>query len=116
VRVWGFSGDVTLNQERLPSFTATKGDSWADPILALRYRHALGDGFSATFYGDVGGFGAGASIDWQAIATVDYAPTPSTDIHLGFRALNFDYSAEKAKFNVHLYGPILAATFHLGPY
>ncbi|HVM79638.1 MAG TPA: hypothetical protein VMU06_11495 [Stellaceae bacterium] len=115
-RAWGFNGDVVLNQERLPSFTATKGDSWVDPILALRYRHALGDGFSATFYGDVGGFGAGAKIDWQAVATLDYASTPKTDIHLGFRALNFDYSAEKAKFNVHMYGPLLAATFHLGPY
>jgi hypothetical protein len=75
----------------------------------------VGDGFSATLYGDVGGFGTGANIDWQGVATVAFAVNPGTDVHLGFRSLNFDYTRPKAGFNVHMYGPVLAATFHFWP-
>jgi len=68
----------------------------------IRSSHsAIATRISAALCGDVGGFGAGASIDWQALATVDYAPTPGTDVHLGFRALKFEYSAEKEHFNTH---------------
>ena len=52
--------------------------------------------------------------DWQLIGTVDYTPTPWIDLHLGYRSLNFDYTASGGLtlgFDVHMKGPILAATF-----
>jgi len=59
----------------------------------------------------VGGFGIGAHIDWQILATIDCALQPSTDLHAGFRSLNFNYAGARAGFDVHLYGPIVSATF-----
>ncbi len=95
----------------LPAVNISHGGAWADPLLAVRYHRELGNGFSATGYADVGGFGAGANVDWQLVATIDYAWKPGLDLHGGFRSLNFDYGAPRADFNVHMYGPILAATF-----
>jgi len=85
-------------------------------LAAARYHRELGNGFGATIYGDIGA--GGAAIDWQVLATLDYAFRSSIfrsaiDLHAGIRSLNFDYTAERARFNVHMYGPIFSATLHL---
>lgn len=112
-RAWGFDGDITLSPrfQRLRAVTVSHGGAWADPMIAVRYHRELGNGFAATGYADVGGFGAGADVDWQLMATLDYAWKPGLDLHAGFRTLNFNYSAPRAAFDVHMYGPIIAATF-----
>jgi hypothetical protein len=82
-------------------------------LVGGRYHRELGNGFGLTAYGDLGGFGVGAHVDWQVIGTVDYAPSSSLSLHLGYRSLNFNYqgSASNLGFNVHMPGPILAGTF-----
>jgi hypothetical protein len=111
VRAWGLSGTISLNEGLAPAAVVSNGLSWADPLVGARYHRELGNGFSATAYGDVGGFGAGAHIDWQLIGTIDYAVNSWIDVHGGFRTLNYSYSAPAANFNVNMYGPILSATF-----
>ena len=111
VRAWGFTGDITLNEGLLPAFNASNGISWADALIGVRYRRDLGNGFGATAYGDIGGFGAGAHIDWQLVGTIDYAVNSWIELHGGFRSLNFNYGAARADFSANLYGPILSATF-----
>lgn len=111
VRLWGFNGDISLNQGLLPAVSITSGAVWADPLLAVRYHREFGNGFGATAYGDVGGFGVGAHIDWQVVATVDYAVKPGIDMHAGFRSLNFNYGLPNAGLTMNMYGPILSATF-----
>jgi hypothetical protein len=111
-RAWGFDGDISLNPRRqlLQPVSISHGGSWADPLIAIRYHRELGNGFSATAYGDVGGFGIGAHIDWQLVGTIDYALQPGVDLHAGFRSLNFNVGAPRADFNVNMYGPIISAT------
>jgi hypothetical protein len=111
VRVWGFNTDLRLNQGLLPAVSITDGGAWADPLLAVRYHRELGNGFGATAYGDVGGFGLAAQVDWEVIGTVDYALKPGIDLHAGFRSLNFNQSVPAAGINVHMYGPIISANF-----
>jgi hypothetical protein len=82
-------------------------------MLALRYRYDFGSGFSATAYGDVGGFGLGAQVDWQLIGTMDYAFNSWLDLHVGFRSMNFSYRDKRATLDMNMNGPILSATFHL---
>jgi hypothetical protein len=110
VRAWGLGGNISLNQGLLPAANVSNGLSWADPLIAVRYHRELGNGFSATAYGDVGGVGLGAHIDWQLIGTIDYAVNSSIDAHVGFRSLNFNYGAPRADFNLNMYGPIISAT------
>jgi hypothetical protein len=110
-RVWGFNTTLSLNQGLLRPVSITGGGAWADPMLSVRYHRDLGNGFGATVYGDVGGFGIAANVDWQAVATVDYAWKSWIDLHGGFRALGFDYSLPRAGLNMDMYGPFFAATF-----
>jgi hypothetical protein len=111
VRAWGVDGSIALSQGVLRPVTVSNGTAWADPLIAARYRRDFGNGFSATAYADVGGFGAGANIDWQAIATLDYAIRPGAELHAGFRSLNLDIGATPTKTTVHMYGPIISATY-----
>jgi hypothetical protein len=118
-RAWGFSTNLTLNPGILPGASVNRSASWVDPLIGGRYHidlpsGFLPSGFGLTAYGDIGGFGVGAHSDWQLIGTVDYTPTPSLNLHVGYRSLNFDYTASGGfdlGFNVHMKGPILAATF-----
>ena len=111
VRAWGVAGSINLNGGLLPAFNASSGLSWADPMIGVRYHRDLGNGFGATAYGDIGGFGAGAHIDWQLVGTIDYTLNSWIELHGGFRSLNFNYSGPRADFNANMYGPILSATF-----
>jgi hypothetical protein len=112
-RAWGFSMDVNLNGGLLPATSVNRSAGWTDPLLGGRYHRDLGNGFGLTAYGDLGGFGVGAHIDWQVIGTVDYAPNPWLNLHLGYRSLSFNYQASGSNlgFNVHMRGPMLAGTF-----
>ena len=96
VRAWGFAGDISLRRGLLPAVSVVNGLSWADPMIAARYHRDLGNGFGATAYADVGGFGVGAHVDWQVIGTLDYAANNWIDLNAGFRSLNFNYTAQRA--------------------
>src|SRR5499427_1214035 len=112
-RAWGFSSRVALNPGLLPGVAVNPAGGWTDPLIGARYHRDLGDGFGLTAYGDVGGFGIGAHTDWQVLGTVDYTLSPSWNLHLGYRSLNFNITGSEGRFgfNVHLRGPIIAGTF-----
>ena len=111
-RAWGFSSALTLNGGLLPTANVSRAAGWADPLLAIRYHRDFSDRLGLTVYGDGGGFGVGAHVDWQVIGTLDYALKPWATLRLGYRSLNFNYQGgDNVGFNVHMKGPILAATF-----
>jgi hypothetical protein len=76
------------------------GGGWADPLIGGRYHRDLGNGFGLTAYGDVGGFGVGAHTDWQVLGTVDYSLSPSWNLHLGYRSLNFNITGSEGRFGL----------------
>ena len=111
-RSWGFSTRLTLNGGLLPTTSLNRTATWADPFIAARYHRDFGNGFGLTAYGDVGGFGDPAHVDWQIIGTLDYALKPWVALRLGYRSLNVNYQGGgNLGFNIHMKGPILAATF-----
>jgi hypothetical protein len=112
VRIWSFTTNLTLNGRIAPTASVERSAVWADPLLAVRYHRELGNGFGATVYADFGGFGVGAHTDWQVFGTIDYALSPRASLRLGYLSLNFNYTAANSLgFNVHMKGPMLAATF-----
>jgi hypothetical protein len=111
VRVWSFSADLSLNGGLLAPASVSRSATWADPLIAARYHRELGNGFGLTFYGDAGGFGAGADLDWQLASTVDYTPNTWLTLRGGYRAMSFHYQTSNALgFDVQLRGPIMGAT------
>ena len=115
-RAWGFSSNLILNPGILPGTSSNRSASWVDPLIGGRYHIDLPTGwglFGLTAYGDVGGFGVGAHTDWQVLGTVDYSLSPSWNLHLGYRSLNFNITGSEGRFgfDVHMRGPIIAGTF-----
>src|SRR5215468_343275 len=112
-RAWGFSSRVELNPGLLAGAASKSSSGWTDPLIGGRYHRELGNGFGLTAYGDVGGFGVGAHTDWQVLGTVDYTLSPSWNLHLGYRSLNFNITGSEGRFgfNVHMRGPLFAGTF-----
>jgi hypothetical protein len=112
-RAWGFSANLTLNPGLLQGVAVNRSGGWADPLIGGRYHRELGNGFGLTAYGDVGGFGVGAHTDWQVLGTIDYTLSPSWDLHLGYRSLNFNITGSEGNFgfDVHMRGPVFAGTF-----
>jgi len=112
-RAWGFSSNLSLNSGLLRGASASPSGGWTDPLIGARYYRDLGNGWGLTSYGDVGGFGIGAHTDWQVLGTVDYTLSPSWNLHLGYRSLNFNIAGSQGRFgfDVHMRGPILAGTF-----
>ena len=104
---------TTLNPGILPGTSVTASGGWTDPLIAARYHRDFRNGFGLTAYGDLGGFDLNAHYDWQIIGSLDYAWKPWVSLHLGYRSLNVTYQATNSPigFNVHMKGPILAATF-----
>jgi hypothetical protein len=108
VRAWGFSIDLGLNAGLLPGASASRAASWADPLVGARYHRDLDAGLGATLYGDVGGFSAGARIDWQLMATLDYQATSWLGLRAGYRAVAFSYrNGADLGFDTQMHGPIL---------
>jgi hypothetical protein len=112
-RSWGFSMNLNLNPGLAAGQSVSRRAGWGDPLLAGRYHYDFGNGFGMTAYGDFGGFGLGAHTDWQVMGTVDYALNSWINLRLGYRSLNFNYTASGGDpgFNVHMRGPIFAGTF-----
>jgi hypothetical protein len=110
-RAWGISSGLTLNGGLLPTAIVNRSSEWGDPLIAARYRRDLGNGFGLTAYGDLGGFGVAAHVDWQLLGTIDYTLKPWVALRLGYRTLNVTAGGGQIGYVVHLRGPILGATF-----
>jgi hypothetical protein len=112
-RSWGLQTDTILTgRGPLPTISVGRSGGWTDPLIAARYHFDFGNGFGLTAFGDVGGFGIAAHADWEIRGTLDYTLKPWLDLRAGYASLNVSYSANERPlgFNVHLKGPIIAAT------
>src|SRR5277367_3889206 len=107
-RAWGVSSELTLNGGLLPTTSVSRSAEWGDPLIAARYHRDFGNGFGLTAYGDLGGFGVAAHVDWQVVGTLDYALKSWVALRLGYRSLNVTASGTNLGYDVHLKGPILA--------
>ena len=74
------------------NFKETK--DWLDPYIGVRVQHPLGDRLTVEGYADVGGFGVGSDLSWQASAGINYSFTPSMTGKFGYRHVDNDYSED----------------------
>ena len=112
-RAWGFSADLSLNPGLLPGQSVNRGSGWGDPLIGGRYHYDFGNGFGATAYGDVGGFGVGAHSRLAAHRHDRLHPQLFDQSASGLSQPQFQLSGKEGNlgFNVHMKGPILAGTF-----
>jgi len=82
-------------------------ESWVDPIIGLRFQHALGHDIFFRAVGDIGGFGVSSQFTWQAMAGFGYSFHEYGSLLLGYRALGIDYTNGGFTYDVTAYGPVI---------
>ena len=96
---------------RSPSGT----QAWWDPIVGARLRLPLGKTFSFNVQGDIGGFGVGSDLTWQAYPYFGWQFAKWGSIQAGYRFLYLDYKNDGGsrpfKYDATYRGPQLEITF-----
>jgi hypothetical protein len=96
----------------IPSETAATAD-WVDPFIGLRARCNLTDRFYAVAKADVGGFGIGSELVWQAYGGFGYQFSPHVATELGYRHFSLDYSGgSDLTADMQMSGVVLSLLIH----
>lgn len=82
--------------------------TWFDPLIAARATAGLGGKWGFAMYGDVGGFGVGSHITWQAWPEVTYAINHKMTLGAGWRHFKVNYRDGDFLYNVRQSGPIIS--------
>ncbi len=79
-------------------------DDWWDPYVGLRARFNFTRAIYVIGRGDIGGFGVGSDLMWQAEGALGFQLTRSIYTELGYRALSFDYHKNGLTFDTITHG------------
>ena len=85
--------------------TISRQDGWFDPYVGLRTRYNFNKTFYTAVRGEIGGFGVGADLMWEAEGVLGINLTRCIFTELGYRALSSDFEDNNFKFDVVTHGP-----------
>lgn len=107
-RGWSVDGLVSVP---LAAVELAPEKTFVDPIVALRVNAPIATDWSVLGYFDVGGFGVGSEVTWQAAVTANYQATDNLYLSFGYRHLYLDYSDGGTEFEGAMSGPLIGATW-----
>ena len=87
-----FANDLAKRIERALPTSVAGSEWWVDPIVGLRGQINFTRWLFLAAQGDVGGFGAGSQIAWNAQASLGVNFTRNVFGELGYRYFYMDYS------------------------
>lgn len=89
----------------LTGYVTRSGDKdWTDPYIGARVQHRLADRWTAVGYADIGGFGVGSDLSWQALAGVSYDFSKTVSGKFGYRYISVDYDKSGFLYDMDSYG------------
>ena len=87
---------------------------WCDPIIGGIVQVPLSRKFSINVHGDIGGFGVGSYLTWQAYPYLNWQISRRCALQAGYRWLFIDYSqgsgTSKFRYDILEQGPQIAFT------
>ena len=90
--------------------------SWIDPFVGVHLAVHLAKRWKLGVHGDIGGFGVGSDLAWQAYADIGFKVSNVVSIILGYRAIDMDYQDESGDelfgYDMLIAGPQLGVAFH----
>lgn len=97
---------VTTTGPLLPGGTRSLSGSadWWDPVIGLRVILPFAEHWSFMGYGDVGGFGVGSKITYQAIAGANWEFAKSFTAKVGYRYMYQDYDKNNFLWKMAAHG------------
>jgi hypothetical protein len=110
-RYWHFGENLTFNPSSL-NFTGSQ--NFVDPLVGGRIQMALSPKIVVNILGDVGGWGTGSQLEYQAAGLLGYRIKPALTLQVGYRYLNVDYRTSRGVvFNATTAGVAFGATLNL---
>ncbi len=89
---------------------------WLDPFLGLRWGWNFSERWRGRLRGDVGGFGIGSQIAYNAVGVVDFKPWKHVSLFGGYRVLFQKYSTgnrgNRFKYDGYMHGPLLGLNIY----
>lgn len=107
-RAWRIDGSVSVP---LAGVSLSPEKTFVDPIVALRVNAPLSPDWSLLGYLDLGGFGVGSELTWQASVTANYQASDNLYLSVGWRHLFVDYRDGGTAFEGAMSGPVIGATW-----
>lgn len=105
------AGTGPLGQPR----SASKNEQWVDPVVGMRVKLPLSRTIDFTMVADVGGFGVGSDLTFQAWPVFGFRLSDSISAKLGYRAIYSDYETgsglNQFEYDVLTHGPTLGVEF-----
>lgn len=112
VRYNNLSGELRGPLGRNPSGT----QDWWDPIVGANLSLPLGEKFSFNVRGDIGGFGVGSDLTWQAFPYFGWQFAQWGSLQAGYRWVYMDYETgsgpDQFRYDVLSQGLQLGFTLH----
>lgn len=93
------------------STQARTSTNWVDPIVGFRGVYPLGDHVSISGRADVGGFGVGSELSWQAYGGINYRFAERWAGTVGYRYLSIDYESDELTLDIALQGPLIGISY-----
>jgi opacity protein-like surface antigen len=82
---------------------------WVDPYVGVRAQYPIAERWTLVSYADVGGFGVGSELSWQAIAGVNYEFSKTVTGKFGYRYMSVDYDKVGFRYDMANSGLYLGA-------
>jgi hypothetical protein len=108
---WHLGQTITLTPRPVGSGGFYASRNWTDPMVGARVLIPLSPKMIATIAGDVGGWGAGANLDYQIVGALSYKIKPKLTLDAAWRYLSLDYGTYPFGSQLTLTGPILGVTY-----
>jgi hypothetical protein len=110
IRAWSVDTRLKLQGGALPDQEIEHNENWVDPIVGISARYQFDSGIFATAFSQVGGFGVGSDLTWDALGGLGYQFNNSVSAIAGYRHLEVDYEHNGFVFDVEMSGPVIGMT------
>jgi hypothetical protein len=87
-RYWHYGSNVSFTTNTL---NYSGSQNWVDPLVGGRITGILTPKIEITVAGDVGGWGAGSQLAYQAVGVIGYRIKPAIALQAGYRYLATNY-------------------------
>ncbi len=84
---------------------------WFDPVIGMRNVFHMTPKWHLQASGDIGGFGAGSDLTWQAMGGIGYHFNRNISTLVAYRAMGVQYDKADFKLDTVSYGPLISLVF-----
>jgi hypothetical protein len=110
--------DLDVSIDRSKAIARSGMVNWVDPVVGFRVKHKVAPGQDLSLEADLGGFGLGSRISYQAVGAYRFAIGSTGSVAwsgvLGYRALYVDYIQGSGptlfEMNLLQHGPLLGVS------